>query len=188
MCVCVRARVHTRARAQKPQNENVHLHSKTIFLSTTIFRILIVRDDFLLLLHSYEVRMRNAFLAYRGLPREQSFHGPCRRKDSRLDRLSSPAHCASEAVKRLLPSQSVRQRLLEAAAARMELGGKQKGQKQASTQQLDTFIHTNTHLIPWAGCMATSCRRGSSLRSIAYCKYERGPCFEGEKYLAHINM
>jgi hypothetical protein len=54
---------------------------------------------------------------------------------------------------------------------------KQKGQKQAPTQQLDTFIHTNTHLIPWAGCTATSCRRGSSLTSIAYCKYERGPCF-----------
>jgi hypothetical protein len=45
-------------------------------------------------------------------------------------------------------------------------------------QQLDTFIHTNTHLIPWAGCTATSCRRGSSLTSIAYCKYLRGPCFE----------
>ncbi len=51
---------------------------------------------------------------------------------------------------------------------------KQKGQKQAPTQQLDTFIHTNTHLIPWAGCKA-SCHRGSSLTSITYFKYERIP-------------
>ncbi len=100
VCACVRVFVCT---GTKPQNENGRPRDHILsfsrvktkpFVNMILFWSQVIDDNAQLLrLHcnlcsegpSREVQ------AYRGLPWAQSFHGPCRRRDSRLDRLSSPA-------------------------------------------------------------------------------------------------